>query len=439
MSNFQLGIQLFLQLTVILVTCRLLGWFGKRYLGQTQVVMEMVAGVVLGPSLLGWLAPNLQGFLFPKQLAVAAASGTVMVQHPNMSVLYALAQIGLVLYMFLIGMEYDVGLLKGKMKNAALVSGAGILVPFVMAALISPAALARGDLFSAKANLPLVILFLGSAISITAFPMLARILFERGLTNTRMGALTLAAGSIDDALAWCLLAVVLSIFNKTPGTAWLTILGGLAYGLLMLTVARRGLAGFARHFEREGKITPGAYTGILLVVMVGAYYTDLIGIYAVFGAFVAGAAMPKGKFAKAVTEKTEFVTVNLLLPMFFVYSGLNTKIGLVNTSDLWRFTALVIGLSILGKGVACAVASRMAGEDWLTSWKIGSLMNSRGLMELILLNIGLDHGVVTPTLFTILVLMAVVTTVMASPIYGWLSRNDGPLVVPEEGADPVKV
>lgn len=223
--------------------------------------------------------------------------------------------------------------------------------------------------------------------------------------------------------------MVLSIFNKTPETAWLTILGGLAYGVVLLAFARRPLKLFERHFEREGKITPGAFTGILLVLMVGSYYTDLIGIYAVFGAFVAGAAMHKGKFAKAVTEKTEFLTVNLLLPMFFVYSGLNTKISLVNTADLWLFAGLVIGLSILGKGVAGAVAARMSGEDWLTSWKIGSLMNSRGLMELILLNIGLDHGVVTPTLFTILVLMAVVTTVMASPIYGWLSRNDPPMVV----------
>lgn len=201
MSNFQLGIQLFLQLSVILATCRLVGWLGRRYLGQTQVVMEMVAGVLLGPSLLGWLAPDLQNFLFPKQLEIATELGPAMVQHPNMSVLYALAQVGLVLYMFLIGMEYDVGLLRGKVKNAALVSGAGIVVPFVMAVILAPMALARGDLFTAGVDLPLVILFLGSAISITAFPMLARILFERGLTNTRMGALTLAAGSIDDALA----------------------------------------------------------------------------------------------------------------------------------------------------------------------------------------------------------------------------------------------
>lgn len=424
MSNFQLGITLFLQLTVILATCRAVGWFGRTYLGQTQVVMEMVAGVLLGPSLLGLLAPAVQTYLFPKQLAVQTASGLVMVQHPNMSVLYALAQVGLVLYMFLVGLDFNVQLLRGRMKNAALVSGAGILAPFLCTLVLAGPMVARGDLFAPSVSLSTVILFLGSAISITAFPMLARILFERGLTNTRMGTLTLAAGSIDDALAWCLLAVVLATFNQTPATAWLTIGGGLIYGLVMLGLARPALRVFAQRFEREGRLTPGTYTGLLIVVMLGAFYTDFIGIYAVFGAFVVGAAMPKGPFAEAVIEKTEFVTTNLLLPMFFVYSGLNTKMSLVNSLELWELATLVIGLSILGKGVACALASRLCGEPWRDAWKVGTLMNSRGLMELILLNIGLEHGVVTPTLFTILVLMAIVTTVMASPIYGWLSRHD---------------
>lgn len=423
MSNFELGTQLFLQLAVILATCRLVGWLGRRFLGQTQVVMEMVAGVLLGPSLLGVVAPQIQGWLFPQQLVVHTAAGVeAVIRHPSMSILYALAQVGLVLYMFIVGLEFDLGLLRGRVRDAALVSGAGILVPFGAAVVLALYVRGRSDLFSPAASLPLIILFLGSAVAITAFPMLARILYERGLTKTRMGTLTLAAGSIDDALAWCLLAVVLATFNKTPATAWMTIGGGVLYGLVMLLLVRPLLRLLARRFEQVGELTAEVYIATLLVVMLGAYYTDAIGIYAVFGAFIAGAAMPKGKFAIAVIERTEILTTSLLLPNFFVFSGLNTKIGLVNTADLWILSAVVVGLSILGKGVACMLAARYCGQDWNSSARVGALMNARGLMELILLNIGLEHGVVTPTLFTILVLMAVVTTLMASPIYNWLSR-----------------
>lgn len=396
MSLFQLAIHFFLQLVVILATCRLVGWFGRRFLGQTQVVMEMVAGVLLGPSLFGLLAPELQGWLFPQKLLIETAGDPVSITHPSMTVLYILAQLGLALYMFLIGLEFNVGLLKGRGTAAALVSGAGIVVPFALGGLLVPMMLSRGDLFADSVTLWTAVLFVGSAMSITAFPMLARILYERGIAKTAMGTLTLAAGSIDDALAWCFLAIVLATFQNNLTAAWITVVGGLAYGLVTMTLGRRLFSAFGTRFARNGNhLTNDMFTGIMLVLAFCAFLTDSIGIYAVFGAFICGAAMPKGKFADVLTERMEMPVTNVLLPFFFVYSGLNTKIGLVNTWDLWIFTFLVCLVAIVGKGVACMLAARVTGEGWRTSAIIGTLMNARGLMELILLNIGLDRGVIT--------------------------------------------
>ena len=424
MSNFEIGIHLFLQLAVIIATCRAVGWLGRRFLGQTQVFMEMVAGVVLGPSLLGLFLPSAQSFLFPKTLAITAVSGAIVeVAHPNMVILYALAQVGLVLYMFVIGLEFDLALLRGRAKSAGLVSAAGIVVPFACGALLLPYLLSRGDLFAPGVSAGIAWLFVGASISITAFPMLARILYERGIANTHLGALTLAAGSLDDAVAWCLLALVLALFGKDPAAAWKAIGGGVLYAVAILTVGRRLFAVFARSFGSRGELSTDAFTGVVVILMACAWFTDAIGIYAVFGAFLCGAAMPKGEFAAVLTDRIEQLTTSLFLPMFFVYSGLNTKIGLVNTADLWMLTAVVVMVSIVGKGVACMLAARLAGESWRHSSVIGVLMNARGLMELILLNIGLERGVITPTFFTIMVLMAVVTTGMASPLYQILSRG----------------
>jgi Kef-type K+ transport system membrane component KefB len=424
MSSFQIGIHLFLQLAVIIATCRLIGWLGRRFLGQTQVFMEMVAGVVLGPSVLGLVSPRLQDWLFPKRLVVETIGGSPPVAHPNMVILYALAQLGLVLYMFVIGLEFDVRQLRGRARSAGLVSSAGIVVPFVAAAALVPYLLGRSDLFTDTITWSVAWLFVGASIAITAFPMLARILYERGISATPLGTLTLAAGSIDDAVAWCLLAVVLALFQDQPSVAVVTLLGGLIYGVAMMTVGRRLFSRFERGFEqRGGHLSGGAFAGVLIVVMTCAWITDAIGIYAVFGAFVCGTAMPKRELAVALTRDIEKLTTTLLLPMFFVYSGLNTKIGLLNTLELWGVAAIVVTASILGKGVACMLAARLAGESWRHSALVGALMNARGLMELILLNIGLERGVITPTFFTIMVIMAVVTTGLASPLYQLLSRN----------------
>lgn len=423
MSNFQIGIHLFLQLAVIIFTCRLIGWLGRRFLGQTQVFMEMVAGVLLGPSLLGLVSPQAQAWIFPLKLSIETTAGAVLVPHPNMTILYALAQIGLVLYMFVIGLEFDITLLRGRARSAGLVSGAGVVVPFLAGAALLPMLLRRDDLFTPNVSGGIALLFVGASISITAFPMLARILYERGIASTRLGTLTLAAGSIDDAIAWCLLALVLALFKDSPETIWLTLGGGALYGVGMLVVGRRLFAGFARAFDKKGELSMDLFTSIIIVLMVCAFFTDFIGIYAVFGAFIFGAAMPKGGLADALTGRIENLTTSLFLPMFFVYSGLNTTIGLLNTTDRWILALVVILVSILGKGVACMIAARFSGESWHHSAIVGTLMNARGLMELILLNVGLERGVITPTFFTIMVLMAVVTTGMASPIYQLLSRG----------------
>jgi Kef-type K+ transport system membrane component KefB len=417
MTFLELGLKLFLQLSVILVVCRAIGWFGRRFLGQTQVVMEMVAGVLLGPSLFGLFWPESQAWLFPKTLAVAAGGQVVEIIHPSMAVLSALSQIGLVLYMFLVGLEFNGEHLRTKLRSALLISAAGIVAPFLLGGGLGLYLADRRDLFTDQVTAFSAVLYVGASMSITAFPMLARILFERGIAGTRLGTVTLAAGSLDDAVAWCILAVVLATLKASPMLAVVTIAGGALYCAVMLTAGRRLFAGFARRFERERGLSVDGFTLVVLAVMLCGLATDAIGIHAVFGGFICGAAMPRGGFARAIAERTEMIVTTLLLPVFFVFSGLNTRIGLLNSRALLGLTLAVMLLAVAGKGLACTVAARLGGETWRDAASIGTLMNARGLMELIILNIGLQHGVITPTLFTIFILMAVVTTVMASPIY----------------------
>lgn len=417
MTDVELAARFFLQVAVILTACRLVGWLG-RLAGQTQVVSEMIAGVLLGPSLLGLLLPEAQAWLFPQVLETPAGD----LRHPSMTILYAASQLGLVLYMFLIGLEFDTGLLRLQAKSAFSVSASGVVVPFALGAGAAVLLRDRYPLFAPEAAPLVVAVFLGASMCITAFPMLARILHEQGIARTPMGTLALAAGAADDALAWCLLAIVLAMFKGDPQIALWAIGGGGAYALLMLTVGKRALVHLARWTERSGSVTPPIFGTALLVLMLGAFTTDTIGIYAVFGAFLVGLAMPRGLFAEQMRGHLEFATSGLLLPLFFVFSGLNTRVGLLDSPALWGVAALLTFLAIAGKGGACTLASRASGESWRDSLAIGSLMNARGLMELIILNIGLQAGVITPTLFTMLVLMAIVTTLMASPIFAWVMR-----------------
>lgn len=419
LSNPELAILFFLQYTVILVTCRVVGFVVKRF-GQPQVVGEMIAGVCLGPSLLGLLLPEIQHRLFPKMLQNAGEVvmiGSTKVPHPLMSVIYCFAQVGLVLYMFCVGLEFDTKLLRNRARSALSVSIAGIAAPFAFGGLI--AYMNRGDaaLFTPGVSLVEEILFLGAAMSITAFPMLARIIYERGLTGTSIGTLALAAGSSDDAAAWCILAVVLASFKHDPMIAAVAIGGGALYAAFTLTAIRLVLARLAAKFAPGGPWNIYLLPLTFVLLMVAAWWTDFVGIYAVFGAFILGIAMPKGPIAEQLRAKIEPATTNLLLPMFFVFSGLNTQLNLIGAGGLWGITLIILLASIAAKGLACFAAAKLNGEPTREALAIGALMNARGLMELILLNIGLERGVITPALFSILVIMAIVTTLMATPIF----------------------
>ncbi|WP_370332433.1 cation:proton antiporter [Mycolicibacterium hippocampi] len=396
------AIHFFLQLTVILAACRVAGLVAQR-LGQPQVVGEMIAGVVLGPSLFGRIAPGIQDALFP--------SGTAN------TVLYTTAQIGLVLYMFIIGLNFDVNHVRERAGTAVAVSAAGTIVPLILGALLAVPLLGDGVFFGADVNLGMAMMFLGAAIAITAFPMLARIIFEKGLSGTTLGTLALACGATSDAISWCILAVVLAVHRGSPALAVVAIVGGVLYSVLLLTVGRRGLRVLGKVSEDRQAITAPVLSTVLILLMACAWFTDTIGIYAIFGAFILGVAMPSGFFAERLTGTLEPLTTTFLLPLFFVYSGLNTQIGLVNTPTLWAVTFGVLVVAIAGKGIACAVAARLSKVPLRESVALGSLMNARGLIELILLNIGLEAGIITPTLFTILVLVAIVTTLMASPVF----------------------
>jgi Kef-type K+ transport system membrane component KefB len=402
MSNSELAILFFLQLAVILGVCRLVGFWARK-IGQPQVVGEMIAGVLLGPSLFGLLWPGLQQRVFPGGVP--------------MSILYASSQVGLVLYMFLIGVEFDTNLIRRRLRSAASVSLAGITTPLVLGGLLALLLVGQPGFFSRQVIPWEAMVFMGAAIAVTAFPMLARIIFERGLSGTSLGTLALAAGSTDDAVSWCILAAVLAVFKQNALIAVLAVAGGLLYAIVTLMIGRPLLSRLGTIAERQEGISGAMLAFVLLLVMLCGWITDTIGIYAIFGGFILGIAMPRGFFAKQLRNILEPVVTNFMLPLFFVYSGLNTRIGLVNSWLLWGIALLVLLTAVFGKGVACWLAALLNKDPNREALAIGSLMNARGLMELILLNIGLQQGIITPTLFTMLVLMAIVTTLMASPLF----------------------
>ncbi len=404
MTGPELSAVFFLQMAVILAACRVVGALARR-LGQPQVVGEMIAGVFLGPSLLGFLFPDFQQHVFPKE---------------SLKLLYVGAQLGVGLYMFLVGVEFDIYTFRARARSAASVSFAGMAAPFVLGAILAVFMVKLPGLFSSQATLLEAMLFLGAALSITAFPRLARIIYERGLTGTPLGTLALAAGAIGDAGAWCVLAIVLASFGAGPGVALRAIGGGIAYALFVLTIGRKLLVRLGAATEREGHLTPHLLAFTLLFCMIGIWITDSIGIHAVFGGFILGIAMPRGLLARELQRQVEPFTVVFLLPMFFTFSGLNTRLDMVNTPQMLLIATTVILAACLGKGGACWVAARLHGEDNRTALAVGTLMNSRGLMELIIINIGLQRGVIQPALFSIMVLMAIVTTLMATPVFEWV-------------------
>ena len=404
MTAAQLSVAFFLQMFVILAVARGVGFLARR-IGQPQVVGEMIAGVLLGPSLFGHFAPELQQRLFPQE---------------SLKILYVGAQLGVGLYMFLVGVDFKTELFKSRARSAAAVSISGMIVPFGLGALLAIWLVGVPNLFSAKATTIEAMLFLGAAMAITAFPMLARIIYERGLTGTSLGTLALAAGAIDDAAAWCVLAIVLASFGDGPMVAVKAIAGGVAYGVLITTLGRKLLKPLGDAVEREGKLSNTSLAVVLMLFMVAAWMMDAIGIHAVFGGFLLGVAMPRGALTRELQKQIEPITVVLFLPMFFTFSGLNTRLDMVNTAQMLLIALVVLLAACLGKGAACWAAARMTGQDNRTALAVGTLMNARGLMELIILNIGLQRGVIELGLFSIMVLMAIVTTLMASPIFEWV-------------------
>jgi len=359
----------------------------------------------MGPSVFGLLWPEGQKTLFPEA---------------SKPILFAASQVGLSLYMFLVGVEFRRDLFANKIRSATSVSLAGMIVPFLLGGLIGSWLLKHPGMFGERVSQLEATLYLGASMCITAFPMLARIIYERGLSGTSLGTLALAAGAIDDAAAWCVLAVVLASFGDSWTIAALAIGGGALYALVVLTAGRSFLSKLGDKVEASGDLTSQSFGLILMLVMLGSWITDFIGIYAVFGAFVLGVAMPRGKIAEILRGRMESMTVVFLLPLFFTFSGLNTRLDTVDSWGLWGIALVVLAAACIGKGGACYAAARIHGEDQRTSLAVGTLMNARGLMELIILNIGLQKGIIQPTLFSIMVIMAVVTTLMASPMFEWV-------------------
>lgn len=407
MNPAQLTIAFFLQAAVILAVSRLVGSGVQRWLGQPRVVGEMIAGVLLGPSLLGLLAPEIQVLLFPPE---------------TKKVLFVFAQLGVGLYMFIVGLGFDRREFSANARGAAAISIAGMAGPFLAAALLAPWLIGQPGLFAAGIDSAQATLFLGAAIAITAFPMLARIIHERGISGTAIGTISLAAGAIGDAGAWVLIAVVLATLGAGMASAVLAIGGGLGFALFMVLLGPKVFAAMGRTAEREGGVGQPLLAVALVLYLLSAWAMDAIGIHAVFGGFLLGTAMPRGKLTEGLRATLEPMTVVLLLPFFFTYSGLHTDLSLVVSGGLLLTTLALLAVSVLAKGGASYAAARASGQDHRAALGIGALMNARGLMELIVINIGLERGIIGPALFSMLVVMAVVTTLMASPLFE-LSRK----------------
>jgi len=391
---------LLIQIIVVLIAVRLFGYLFQR-IGQPGVIGEIVAGIVLGPSLLGKYFPEAFQFLFPPE---------------SLTNLELISQMGLVLFMFVIGMELDFSVLKNKINETLVISHAGILVPFFLGILASY--WIYEEYAATQTHFLPFALFLGISMSITAFPVLARIIQERDMAKSQVGILSIASAANDDVTAWCLLAVVIAIAKAgTFASALYTIVLTIIYIVVMFTVVRPFLKKLGQEYANQEVINKNFVGFILLVLVISAVTTEILGIHALFGAFMAGVIMPPSMgFRKVMMEKVEDIALVFFLPLFFAFTGLRTEIGLINSPELWWVCLFLIIVAVTGKLGGCAIAARLVGESWKDSLKIGTLMNTRGLMELVALNIGYEMGVLPPSIFVILVIMALVTTFMTTPL-----------------------
>jgi len=378
-----------------------------RAMGQPPVLGEVLAGIILGPSLLGAISPDALHLLIP--------SGAADPQGQVFAALQVVAQLGVILYMFLVGLELDSGRLLHKAQATMAISHASIVLPFVLGSAI---ALGLYPIYS-HSGVPFTsfALFMGAAMSVTAFPVLARILTDRGLEKTELGIVALGCAAVDDVTAWCLLAFVVSVARADTANALWVIGGAVTFIAFMFLIARPVLARLVRTVEQSpGPLSPGAIAGTFLGVLLCALTTEAIGIHAVFGAFLLGVVLAHdGKLAREFTAKLKDPVTVLLLPAFFAYTGMRTQFNLLNSASDWWWCGLIILVATIGKFGGTLAAGRLSGLPWRESAALGCLMNTRGLMELIVLNIGLDLGVISPALFAMMVVMALVTTVATGP------------------------
>jgi Kef-type K+ transport system membrane component KefB len=387
------------QIITIIVVARLFGWFFRK-IGQPSVIGEIIAGIALGPSLLGLYFPEFSNGLFPIE---------------SLGNLQFLSQIGLILFMFVIGMELDLKVLKNRAKEAIVISHASIVIPFAFGI-----GLAYFVYFKfapvGVAFLPFA-LFMGIALSITAFPVLARIVQERGIHKTKLGAIVITCAAADDITAWCILAAVIAIVKAGTFVSSLYVIGlAILYVIVMFFVVKPFLKKIGDLYGKKDNLNKPVVAIFFLTLIISSYCTEIIGIHALFGAFMTGVIMPDiTKFRNLFIEKVEDLSIIVLLPLFFVYTGLRTEIGLINDPFLWKVTGIIILVAVVGKFFGSALAAKFVGQSWRDSFTIGALMNTRGLMELVVLSIGLDLKVLTPEVFTMMVIMALVTTFMTGP------------------------
>jgi Kef-type K+ transport system membrane component KefB len=408
----------FLAAVVVLVACRGVTVLMRR-IGQPPVIGEMIAGVLLGPSLLGWVFPGVQDALFPDAVR---------------PMLYVVSHIGLVAFMFEVGHEFKSQRVRGVGRSAGLISSAGVTLPLLLGILLVLSVGNQSSVLAPGVPLWVSALFVGVTLAITAFPMLARIISERGLTGTRFGSLAMACGALDDGVAWVLLAVVVGAATGDPSHIVMTAGGTVLFVLFLAFVARPALAWV---FNRRGMATEQLVLVTAVGLFAAAWYTDTIGLYSVFGGFCLGYVFPSGPVADRVVASISPVTKTVFLPLFFAYSGLNTQFGLLGSPALLLLSLAFVLAAIVGKFGGCFTAARLAGEPRSVAMRVGVLMNARGLMQLIALNVGLQNGIATPSLFSALVLVALVTTIMTAPWLSFLDRRE-PAKTPhvEESVEP---
>ncbi len=392
---------LLLQIITIIIAARSFGWIFRK-IGQPSVIGEIIAGIFLGPSVVGMYFPHYSAMLFPTE---------------SLGNLQFLSQIGLMLFMYVIGMELDLKVLKNKANDAVVISHASIVIPFALGMGLSYFIYQNTTFTPKGVDFLSFSLFMGIAMSITAFPVLARIVQERGIHKTKLGTIVITCAAADDITAWCILAAVIAIVKAgTFASSMYIILMAAAYVLMMLFVVKPFLKKIGDLYATRENLSKPVVAIFLLTLIISSYITEVIGIHALFGAFMTGAIMPDiTKIRKIIIEKIEDVALILLLPLFFVFTGLRTQIGLINDIYLWKVTGLIITVAVVGKFFGSALAAKFVGQNWRDSLTIGALMNTRGLMELVVLNIGYDLGVLSTEIFTMMVIMALVTTFMTGP------------------------